>query len=249
MGLFFPAMNFSDPVVSAALIGASGTVLTALIQLRLSWRRELKERERGQPITKKTRRGPVMAVFALMIAAAVGGFALSQYFQSLREADRDSLRAELQAKLSEINATAVRLEQTRTTERAQIEGEAHRADAARLGDEGAAASMVVGPCKPEGVPGARQECTEQSALRVALCVRVPASASVKEVQLYTRFEDSRQGWGDSKVQAGQDAGEARFSEKSFERPDDAGAKQVCQGFVSWNREKSRLARILVKYAL
>jgi len=241
-------MNFSDPVVSAALIGASGTVLTALVQLRISWRREMKERERGQPITKKTRRGPVMAVFALMIAAAVGGFALSQYFQSLREDDRDSLRAELQAKLSEINATAVRLEQTRTTERAQIESEAHRADSARLGDEGAAASMVVGPCKPEGVPGARQECTEQSALRVALCVRVPASASVKEVQLYTRFEDSRQGWTDSKVQAGQDAGEARFSEKSFERPDDAGAKQVCQGFVSWNREKSRLARILVKYA-
>ena len=241
-------MNFSDPVVSAALIGASGTVLTALVQLRISWRREMKERERGQPITKKTRRGPVMAVFALMIAAAVGGFALSQYFQSLREDDRDSLRAELQAKLSEINATAVRLEQTRTTERAQIESEAHRADSARLGDEGAAASMVVGPCKPEGIPGARQECTEQSALRVALCVRVPASASVKEVQLYTRFEDSRQGWTDSKVQAGQDAGEARFSEKSFERPDDAGAKQVCQGFVSWNREKSRLARILVKYA-
>ena len=241
-------MNFSDPVVSAALIGASGTVLTALIQLRLSWRRELKERERGQPITKKTRRGPVLAVFALMIAAAVGGFALSQYFQSLREADRDSLRADLQAKLSEINATAVRLEQTRTSERAQIESEAHRADAARLGDEGAVASVVVPPCKPEGVPGARQECTEQSALRVAVCARVPAAASVKEVQLYARFEDSRQSWVDSRVQAGQDAGEARFSEKSFERPDDAGAKQVCQGFVSWNREKSRLARILVKYA-
>ena len=242
-------MNFSDPVVSAALIGASGTVLTALIQLRLSWRRELKERERGQPITKKTRRGPVMAVFALMIAAAVGGFALSQYFQSLREADRDTLRADLQAKLSEINATAARLEQARTNERAQIESEAHRADAARLGDEGAVASLVVGPCRPEGVPGARQECTEQSALRVAVCARVPAAANVKEIQLYTRFEDSRQSWADSRVQAGQDAGEARFSEKTFERPDEVGAKQVCQGFVSWNREKSRLARILVKYAL
>jgi len=234
-------MNISDPAISAALIGASGTVLTALVQLRLSWRRELKERERGQPITKKTRRGPVIAVLVLMIAAAVGGFALSQYFQSLREADGDTLRADLQTKLSEINATAMRLEQARTTERAQIENEAHHADAARLGDEGAVASAVVAPCKPE--------CTEQTALRVALCARVPAAASVKEVQLYTRFEDSRQGWADSRVQAGQDAGEARFSEKTFERPDDGGAKQVCQGFVSWNREKSRFARILVKYAL
>jgi hypothetical protein len=208
----------------------------------------MRERERGQPISKKTRRGPVMAVFALIIAAGVGGFALSQYFVSLREGDRDSLRADLQAKLSEINATAARLEQARMTERAQIESEIHRADAARLGDEGAVASAVVAPCRPEGVPGARQECTEQTAMRVALCARVPAGASVKEVQLYTRFEDSRQGWADSRVQAGQDAGEARFSEKSVERPDEGGAKQVCQGFVSWNREKSRIARIVVKYA-
>jgi hypothetical protein len=242
-------MNLSDPAVSASLIGASATVLTALVQLRLSWRRELKERERGQPITKKSRRGPVLAVFALMIAAAVGGFALSQYFVSLREGDRDTLRADLQTRLSEINATAMRLEQTRTNERQQIEGEVHRTDAARLGEEGSAASIVVGPCKPEGVPGDRQDCTEQSALRVAVCARVPAAASVKEIQLYTRPEDSQQGWADSRVQAGQDAGQARFSEKSFERPDGDGAKQVCQGFVNWNREKPRLARILVKYAL
>ncbi|HYA46794.1 MAG TPA: hypothetical protein VEF92_04505 [Burkholderiales bacterium] len=248
MGLF-AAMDLSNPAVTAALIGASATVLTALIQLRMSWRRELRERERGQPITKKTRRGPVMAVFALMIAAGVGGFALSQYFVSLREGDRDTLRSDLQAKLSEINATAMRLEQARTTERAQIESEIHRADAERLGEEGAVASVVVAPCRPEGLPGARQECTEQTAMRVALCARVPAGASIKEVQLYTRFEDSRQGWADSRVQAGQDAGEARFSEKSSERPDDGGARQVCQVFVSWNREKSRIARILVKYAL
>src|SRR4029077_3435696 len=93
--------------VLAAMIAAGATVITALIQLRLSWRKELRERERGQPITKKSRRGPVIAVLALMIAAAVGGFALSQYFVSLREGDRDrdrqEMRADLQAKLSEIN--------------------------------------------------------------------------------------------------------------------------------------------------
>ena len=242
-------MNFSDPPVIAALVGACATVLTALVQLRVSWRKELRERERGQPITKKSRRGPVIAVLALMIAGVVGGFALSQYFVSLREGDRDSLRADLQSRLSEISATAMRLEQARMNERAQIEGEAHRADAARLGEDGVSAGIVVAPCKPEGVPGDRQDCTEQSALRVAVCARVPASASVKEVQLYTRLEESQQIWADSRVQAGQDAGQARFSEKSFERPDGDGAKQICQGFVNWNREKSRLARILVKYAL
>src|SRR5438552_17728021 len=104
--------HLSEPLM-ASMIGALATVAAALVQLRISWRKEMKERERGQPITKKTRRGPVFVVIALLIAAAVGGFALSQYFVSLREGDRDrdrdALRADLQSKLSEINATAMRL--------------------------------------------------------------------------------------------------------------------------------------------
>jgi len=92
------------------------------------------------------------------------------------------------------------------------------------------------------------ECTEQGAVRVAVCARVPASATVKEVQLYARFEDSKQSWQESRVQAGQDAGQARFADKFTEWPDGDAGKQVCQGFLQWSREKSRVARILVKYA-
>ena len=235
--------HLSEPLM-ASMVGALATVAAALVQLRISWRKEMKERERGQPITKKTRRGPVIVVFALLVAAAVGGFALSQYFVSLREGDRDSLRADLQSKLSEINATATRLEQARTNERRQIETEIQRADASRLGEEGAAASVVVGPCKPEG---AKQACTEQSAPRIALCARVPVAANVKEVQLYIASENSKQPWQESRVQPGQEAGEARFAEKFSERPD-GDAKQVCQRFANWSGEKSRIARILVKYA-
>ena len=238
-------MNLTDPIV-AALIAAGATVLATLVQLRISWRKEMRERERGQPITKKTRRGPVSVVFLLMIAAAVGGFALSQYFVSLREEDRDALRADLKSKLSEINATAVRLEQARLTERDQIESAARRADASRQGEEGVAAIAVVGPCRPED---GGKECTEKSAARVAVCARVPASASVREVLLYTRFEDSQTPWPDAHVQAGQDAGQARFVDKALERPDGETGKQVCQNFVNWSREKSRLARILVRYGL
>jgi hypothetical protein len=243
-------MSLSDPVM-AALIGASATVLAALVQLRLSWRNELKERERGQPITKKTRRGPVIVVFALMIAAAVGGFALSEYFVSLRDRDRDTLRTELQSKLSEISASAARLERARLAEREQVESGILRAEALRRGEEGVAASALVGPCKAESAaaPGSRSGCSEQSAVRVAVCARVPASATVKEVLLYTRFEDTQQPWVDSRVQPGQDAGGARFVEKFFERPDGSSAKEVCQSFVNWSGEKARLARILVRYAL
>ena len=230
--------HLSDPVL-AALIGAGATVLGTLVQLRLSWRRELKERERGQPITKKSRRGPVLVVFALMIAAAVGGFALSQYLISLREGDRDGLRAELQSKLSEINATASRLEQARLNEREQVVAETRRADAARAGEEGASAGMVVGPCRPD--------CTEQSATRVLLCARLPAAAVVKEIQLYARTDDAKP-WAESRVQPGQDAGQARFAEKAVERADADAGRQVCEEFVNWSGEKARQVRILVKYA-
>ena len=235
----------------AALIGAAATVLAALVQLRLSWRRELKERERGQPITKKTRRGPVIVVFALMIAAAVGGFAFSEYLVSLRGEDRDALRAELQYKLAEISDSAARLEQARSDEREDLETGVLRAVEVRRGEEGAAASVLVGPCKATGgaTPGTGSSCSEQGAVRVAVCARVPASATVREVLLYTRFEDSQQPWADSRVQAGQDAGQAKFVDKFFDRPDGEVAKQVCQGFVNWSGEKARLARILVRYTL
>jgi hypothetical protein len=243
-------MDFSDPI-AAAFIGAAATVLTALVQLRFSWRKELKERERGQPITRKTRRGPVIAVFVLMIAAAAGGFFLSQYVVTLREEDRDTLRAELQTQLSEISASAARLEEARLNEREEVEAKVLRAEARRRGEDGTAAFALVGPCKAESATASasRSPCGEQNAARVAVCARVPASATIKEVLLYTRFEDSQQSWADSRVQAGQDAGHAKFLEKFFERPDGDSVKQVCQGFVNWSGDKARVARILVKYAL
>jgi hypothetical protein len=89
------------------MIGASATMVTALIQLRLSWRKELKERERGQPISKKSRRGPVLLVFALMIASGVGGFAGSQYLMAWRSAGSDDLRAKLEQIHAEVR-TVVR---------------------------------------------------------------------------------------------------------------------------------------------
>src|SRR5258708_15764109 len=197
-------MNFSESIM-AALIAAGATVLTALVQLRMHWRRELKERERGQPITKKARRGPVLFVFARLLAAAVGGFALSQFFLSLRNGDRDTLRSDLQSRLSEISASAARLEHARLGEREQVEAAVRRAEALRLGEEGAAASVVVGPCKREAVPGDRRECTEQSAVRVPTCARVPAPAAGKEVQLYAPFDDSNQPSHDRPVPPAPDA--------------------------------------------
>lgn len=112
-------MNLSDPVL-AAMIGAGATMVTALVQLRLSWRKEIRERERGQPISKKSRRGPVLLVFVLMVGSAVGGFAGSQVLMDWRGADRETLRVEIQAKLAEISAHAAQLERARLQECANV---------------------------------------------------------------------------------------------------------------------------------
>ena len=102
-------LNLDDKVVAAA-VAAAGTVIGALIQLRASWRKEVSERARGVPMTKKSRRGPVLALGLLLGAAAVGGFSLSQYLVKQSERETAALRGELQAQLTQISATAQRLE-------------------------------------------------------------------------------------------------------------------------------------------
>jgi len=103
-------LGLDDNVVAAA-VAAAGTVIGALIQLRITWRKEVSERARGVPMTKKSRRGPVLAVGLLLSAAAVGGFAFSQYLMKQSDREAAALRdGELQAQLTQIRATAERLE-------------------------------------------------------------------------------------------------------------------------------------------
>jgi len=78
---------------------------------------------------------------------------------------------------------------------------------------------------------------------------VPASATVTEVQLFTRTEDSQQPWDETRVQVGQDAGAAKFVDAYIERAQGKESKEVCQHFAHWNSQKGRSARILVKYTL
>jgi len=187
----------------------------------------------------------VIVVFALLAAAAVGGFALSQYSCRCAKAT-GILCARFQSKLSEINATAMRLEQARTNEREQIEtGTAVRTPSAlarkRDRERG-------GRSLPAVVPGARLECTERSAVRVTVCATVPASATVKEVQLYVRAEDSKQPWQEAGCRPGRMRGQARFAEKLTERPT-ATPSRSARDSQTGAAKKSRIARIVVKYAL
>ena len=233
-----------DLKVSATAVAALGTVVGALAQLRMAWRKEVSERARGVPATKKSRRGPVLAVFLLLAAATVGGFLLSQYLM-VRQSDRESaaLRGDLQAQVARISATAERLERVTASDRAST------SDGGRRGAEEVSVTTTVGPCRagPAAADGVAPVCSEQEALRVTLCSSVPSSAVVAATVLYARPENSSQPWAESRVAPGQDIGRARFAEKTFERSDSQQTKQVCTGFSAWDAEQSYSARLVVTY--
>jgi len=242
------SMNLSDPV-TAAIIGAAATFVTAVIQLTANARRQAAERAAGKPASRKS--GSGLAIFALALAALVGGYALSEYQSySLRQDDK-VLRAEMQSRLRDISAAAARLERAGLEKNGQSEADARLAAERRRGAEGVAAIISVPPCRAPkaGLAQAPAACAENEGLRTTLCAVVPASATVTEVQVFTRLEDAQQPWDEARVQAGQDAGAARFVDAYFERAQGNESKEVCQHFAHWNTQKGRSARILVKYTL
>jgi hypothetical protein len=234
-----------DDKVTAAAVAAAGTVIGTLIQLHVTWRREVSERKRGVPATKKSRRGPVLAVSLLLIAAAVGGFAFSQYLVRQSDLESAALRVQLQTQLAQIGATAARLERAALSDH----GSSGRTADDRRGAEGVAATTTVGPCRarPVVATDATRACDEQEAQPVTLCASVPALAVVTAMVLYARPEDSSQPWSESLVAPGQEVGRSRFADKAFERAESDQTKQVCTGFSSWDSEHGYSARFVVKY--
>jgi len=219
-------------------------VIGALIQLRAAWRNELSARARGVPVTKKSRRGPVLAVVLLLVAAGVGGFVLSQYL--VRQSDRESeaLRKEMQAQLAQLGATAQRLERASLNDRPPAASAA--ADA--RGSEDVTVTATLGPCRPHAAADAAAACSELEAVRTTLCAAVPPSAAVAATDLYARPATSSRPWPESRVAAGQDLGRARFTAPPAERAEADRARQVCADFSTWDGEQAYSARLVVNYA-
>jgi hypothetical protein len=226
-----------DDKVTAAAVAAAGTVIGTLIQLHVTWRREVSERKRGVPATKKSRRGPVVAVGLLLLGAAVGGFAFSQYLVRQSDLESAALRVQLRTQLAQISATTERLERAALSEH----GSSARPAEDRSGAEGVARPVVA----TDPTPG----CDEQQAQPVTLCASVPALAVMTAMVLYARPEDSSQPWSESRVDPGQQVGHARFADKAFERAESDQTKQVCTGFSSWDSEQGYSARFVVKYVI
>jgi hypothetical protein len=253
-------MPMSDPVL-AAIITATATICMSLLQLRFSLGRDGGARVSSSGGRRKGR-GPFAVLFVIIIASAVGGFALSQWMTENERVSQSVLQHELQDRVDQITRTANQLEQTRAGVRAEIEAGVLR----KIGSNGIVVMATVGPCRPSLVvsppgtatpPGVTAEtaqsaapvCTESEASAVTLCATVPANATITEIELYTRFAQSETPWSTSRVMAGQESGQARFAEKYVEGPEAPGTKQICQGFAHWSTEHARVARMVVRYGV
>jgi hypothetical protein len=253
-------MPMSDPVL-AAIITATATICMSLLQLRFSLGKDGGARVQTAGGRRKGR-GPFAVLFVIIIASAVGGFALSQWLTENERVSQNVLQHELQDRVDQITRTANQLEQTRAGARAEIEAAVLR----KIGSDGVVVMATVAPCRPSLVvnppgaatpPGVTAEtaqsavpaCTESEASAVTLCATVPANATITEVELYTRPAQSDTPWSTSRVMAGQESGQARFAEKYSEGAESPGNKQICEGFAHWSTEHARVARMVVRYGI
>jgi hypothetical protein len=253
-------MSMSETVL-AAIITATATVCMSLLQLRFSLGKDGGARVQAAGGRRKGR-GPFAILFVIIIASAVGGFALSQWLTENERVSQSMVQRELQDRVDQITRTANQLEQTRVGVRAEIEAGVLR----KLGSDGVVVTATVGPCRPALVvsppgtatpPGVTGEtaqpvapvCTESEASAVTLCATIPANATITEVELYTRIAQTETPWSSNRVIPGQESGQARFAEKYVEGPEAPGTKQICQGFTHWSTEHARVARMVVRYGI
>jgi hypothetical protein len=254
----FPAVpSFSffhelTPNVIAALVGAGATLIAALINLRIAWRREVLDRLNKR--TPKARRGLLLAIAIMVVAAGVGGYACALYLMQTDQQSTRAMRLELRQRIAEIKEATSRLEQTRVGERASIESEAKLLEERRRGGEGVIGSARIGACRsraagssdvaPDAAP-----CKENEVAAVGVCVPIPASASVYEVTPYARAEGDGSAWDERRGSLGATVGSVRFGARPVERPDSPTLKNVCLDIWSFDGQRAVDVRVVVRYLL
>jgi hypothetical protein len=243
----------SDSVL-AAIIAGTATLSASFLQLRSA-----ALRDRGQSGAAARRKNQLQRIMFLVIVggSAVSGFALSQWLTQGERNAQGALQKELQARIAEVSHTAGELEATRAAGRSEIETSVLR----RIGGDGVAVAATVPACRAgvvgatampvstAGAPAPARACNEAEATPVTLCATIPAGATVTEVALFSRLDDTQTPWSASRYLPGQESGQARFADKYSETAPEAGTRQVCQTFAHWDADHARVVRVLVRYSL
>lgn len=243
-------MGVSETIV-AAMIGAIATVTTALFQLFGFFR---SQSQRPGKADNKPRRGltlrSVLAVLALMVASAAGGFLYSELLKQRSSEDFRAMRLELK-ELKELTASAARQSELTQRGAGQMMSSPQPRPVAsvvpvQLGSEAGEVESVV------YVPACRAQqigmvCQEADAQRIALCGTIPNYARVRAIDLYVQPDAVQDPWEQHRAAFDQDLGGARFTGSSFEYAQSEEQKAVCVNFMQWSSEHPHIARMVVQY--
>jgi hypothetical protein len=233
-------MGLSETIL-AAMIGAMATVSAAIFQLVMAWRSRSKVDTRAK---KGTTMRSVLAILALMVASAAGGFLYSEFLKQRNSEDLRAMRDELKDLRGLI---AQGREQVHADDNAGTQTAAMVMPIAMEG-EGAEDSVesiaYVPACRSADAATA---CVEADAQRIALCGTVPTYARIDRIELFAQPDSVQQPWESHQAAIEQDLGGARFTGKSFEYTQANELKAVCVNFMQWSSEHPHIARILVQY--
>lgn len=237
-------MGLSETIL-AAMIGALATVTTALFQIFTAFKARNKIDVR--PKKGNTLRS-ILAVLALMVASAAGGFLYSEFMKQRATEDMRAMRTELKELRTLIasGTEAVRAEALAGMEVPDIEAtKVATLPAAIENVTDSAESVVYVPACRSSVSTA--VCGEQEAQRIALCGTIPAYARVDRIRLFAQPDAMQHPWEQHQVSLEQDLGGARFTGNSFEYAQGADLKAVCVNFMQWSSEHPHIARIVVQF--
>jgi hypothetical protein len=244
------ALGELSPNVIAALLGAAATLVAALINLRIAWRREVLDRLQPARASRRSRRGLLIAITILVLAAGVGGYAGALYVMQRDHRHTQELRAELQQRIGEIRDAAARFELTRRGERTAIEAEAQLLADRRRGADGIVAVAVLGPCRARqavGETGEQLACSEAEAVQASVCAWLPPAARVTEVVPYARWSDDGGAWRERRVNLGGRLASAGFGAQPTEHDEAGVGKKVCVDASTWDSLRALELRLVVRY--
>ena len=96
--------------VLAAIIAATATLSASFLQLRMALARDADARSRGQPISRRRGRLPMILIGIMLLASAVGGFALSQWLGDSQRSAQADLQRDLRERMAELATVVATLE-------------------------------------------------------------------------------------------------------------------------------------------
>jgi hypothetical protein len=226
--------------ITAAIIGALATMLTAIIQL-------VRNRAPEGSKPKKNRMRSLLATIALMVGCIVGGYAWS----SLRAVSaKEEMQTTMKAEFAEqFAALAARQAQPTPAADSGVDPDGS-AIPARHGDAGTAESLAhLPPCSLSSHADevGPVTCTERVAQTIALCATVPSTAQTTNVRVQARVPKSESPWQERDAGA-PTLGSLHIAEAPVEYPVSADQRSVCLDVSNWSVEDTLAVRVIVDYA-